>query len=293
MIATPTTLDSIVKAASPYAVIELEPGIYTGSPLIFSNLITIKGRPAATIKRQIQPTGSGISLEDLNFEGPFVNGAGIYGYNAPNLKVLRCNVTRSNEQSIMIDRCNDSLVEDCKVFDSGIDAGSSGHHGIYIANSSRVEVFNSSFDDVAAFGIQIGPKTFDTRIINCSVDGCGQFGLTIWGGSARNLVKNSSFANCQKGPVTAYQAGPGNIVEDSFFDKPRSTSLSGIAFINCKVEIPDSEPDPCDPFKAEIEALELDIAKYQSGVDAALLQLRAIKRPGKRVIAAINSLQNI
>lgn len=286
--AIPGTVDQVAAAAAAGDTILLGLGDYTGAPLILSRAVTVVGQAGATVRRQIQPQATGVTLNGIFFTGPFQNGAAVYGYGAAGLEVNGCAVTGSGEQSIMLDKCDDALVLDCLVHDSGADAGSSGHHGIYVANSSRVKVDRLRVERVPAFGLQIGPKTYDAVFSDCRVDGCGQYGVTIWGGSARNVVERCSFVNTAKGVATTYQAGAGNVIRDCVSDKAWPSSLAGVALSGNTVGTappppppppPDPEPDPEPPSTCEQK------------VTGALAELQRIRRPSRRVQAAIALLK--
>lgn len=276
---TPDLLDAAVLVAGD--TIQLAAGDYTGPHLLLPKPVTVVGLPGAVVRRQLQPVTSGVTLRGLDFRGPFQNGAAVYGLGAPGLVVDGCTVTGADEQSIMLDRCDDGRVTGCHVHDSGADAGSSGHHGIYVANSRRVTVERLRVERVPAFGLQIGPRTHDSTFRDCTVDGCGQYGVTIWGGSSGNTVAGCSFRNTAKGVATSYQAGQGNIIEGSVADRSWPTSLAGVTLRGNTVGAappppPPPAPPPPDPCAEK--------------VTAALAELRQIRRPGKRVLAAIRLL---
>lgn len=279
--AIPSTLDQVAAGAAAGDVILLAAGTYLGAPLVLARAVTVQGQAGALVRRQIQPQAAGVTLAGIEFSGPFVNGAAVYGLGASGLTVTGCTVTGADEQSIMVDRCNDARVLNCHVHDSGIDAGSGGHHGIYVANSRRVTVERLRVERVPAFGLQIGPRTHETTFRDCTVDGCGQYGVTIWGGSSGNTVAGCSFRNTAKGVATSYQAGQGNIIEGSVADRSWPTSLAGVTLRGNTVGAappppPPPAPPPPDPCAEK--------------VTAALAELRQIRRPGKRVLAAIRLL---
>lgn len=287
--ATPDTLDIVVESADPGDTVRLGPGEYFGRPLFITRPVTILGSLTAVVRRQIQPQWADVVLLDIGFVGPFENGAAVYGLGADRLRVIGCGVTQSREQSIMIDGCNQAVVSGCVVRESGIDVGSSGHHGVYVANSVGVEVSRCEFVDVAAFGIQLGPRCDEANVVDCVVDGCGQYGVTIWGRSARSVVRESRFARCARGVATSYQAGVDNAIRDCVADRAWPSSLAGVALTGNTVStVPPSPPLPPPDLEPEPPPSS---TTCEQKIIGALDKLEGIRRPGKRVKAAIQILR--
>lgn len=278
--ATPDTLDVVVESADPGDTVGLGPGEYFGRPLLLGRPVTILGSPTAVVRRQIQPQCADVVLLDIVFVGPFGGGAAVYGLGADRLRVIGCDVTKSREQSIMIDRCNQAVVSGCVVHESGVDIGASGHHGVYVANSVGVEVACCEFVDVAAFGIQLGPRCDEANVVDCVVDGCGQYGVTIWGGSTRSVVRESRFARCARGVATSYRAGVNNAIRDCVADRAWPSLLAGVTLTGNTVSVL-PPPPPFDPGPEPLSLCE----------QAALVWLEAVKKPGARVKAAIAILR--
>lgn len=283
VIVTPDLFHAAVAAAGVGDTIRLEPGRYGPARVLVKAGVTIEGRPDAVLSMQVQPQTAGVTLRGLRFEGPFDGGAAIYGLGAPGLRVEGCEITGSHEQSIFLDRCDDARVIGNRVHDSGIDSGSSGHHGVYVANSRRVTATGNRFERVAGFGIQLGPQTHDCDVGGNIVDGCGQYGVTIWGGSSGNTVAGCSFANTGKGPATSYQAGAGNVIQNCTADRDWPLSLAGVTLTGNTVSTePPPEPEP----EPEPEPAPAPCGCCQRAADA-LAELERIKKPSLRVKAAI------